>query len=138
MAVVLPAGNRGTDRVVDHQEFVLVVDTFNHRVVRWRAASREGEVSHGVGGGLVSFSPLDRANFTGLVLGCVEAKFCKLLSKYALESFRRDLHDALLCTALQTQFLVKHLPFFCKNIAKVSNGAFKKIWQQLKTIAIVR
>ena len=77
MAVVLAAGNRGTDRVVDHQEFVLVADTANHRVVRWRAASREGEVSHGVGGGLVSFSPLDRANFTGLVLGCVEAKFCK-------------------------------------------------------------
>ena len=77
MTVVLAAENRGTDRVVDHQEFVLVVDTFNHRVVRWRAASREGEVSHGVGGGLVSFSPLDRANFTGLVLGCVEAKFCK-------------------------------------------------------------
>ena len=80
MAVVLAAENRGTDRVVDHQEFVLVVDPFNHRVVRWRAASREGEVSHGVGGGLlkvVSFSPLDRANFSGLVLGCIEAKFCK-------------------------------------------------------------
>ena len=127
MAVVLAAENRGTDRVVDHREFVLVadpfnhrvvrwreaaregevvaggngagnrldqlqkpgdvaverdgamlvVDTFNHRVVRWRAASREGEVSHGVVGGLVSFSPLERANFTGLVLGFVEAKFCK-------------------------------------------------------------
>ena len=37
------------------------------------------------------------ANFTGLILGCLETKFCK---KYALESSRRDLHTALLCTVL--------------------------------------
>ena len=42
----------------------------------------------------------ERANFTRLVLGCIEANFCKLLSKYSLESSRRDLHNALLCTVL--------------------------------------
>ena len=31
----------------------------------------------------------------GLVLGCIEAKF---VTKYALESSLRDLHNALLCT----------------------------------------
>ena len=43
----------------------------------------------------------ERANFRGLVLGCIEAKFCK---KYALESSRRDLHNALLCTAPKSHF----------------------------------
>ena len=37
----------------------------------------------------------ERANLKGLVLGCVEAKFAR---KYALESSRRDLHTALLCS----------------------------------------
>ena len=36
-------------------------------------------------------------NFEGLVLGCIDADFA---SKYALESSRRDLHNALLCTVL--------------------------------------
>ena len=31
-------------------------------------------------------------------------------SKYAFESSRRDLHNALLCTALQSQFVVKNAP----------------------------
>ena len=37
----------------------------------------------------------NHSNFTGLVLGCIETKCCK---KYSLESSRRDLHNALLCT----------------------------------------
>ena len=47
------------------------------------------------------------SNFEGLVLGCIEAKFFKKICvgiriylKYALESSRRDLHNALLCTVL--------------------------------------
>ena len=42
-------------------------------------------------------SPWNCVNFRGFVLGCIEAKFCK--KKYAFESSRRDLHNALLCTA---------------------------------------
>ena len=42
---------------------------------------------------------LDRANFTGFVLGCIEAKFCKKICVgIALESSRRDLQNSLLCT----------------------------------------
>ena len=41
----------------------------------------------------------EHANLTGLVLGCVEAKFH---NKYALESSRRDLDNALLCTVLES------------------------------------
>ena len=47
----------------------------------------------------------ERANFTRLVLGCIEAKFA---SKYSLESSRRDLHNALLCTVLYSQMFVKN------------------------------
>ena len=36
-------------------------------------------------------------NSEGLVLGCIDADFA---SKYSLESSRRDLHNALLCTVL--------------------------------------
>ena len=39
----------------------------------------------------------ERANLKGLVLGCIGAKFAR---KYAFESSRRDLHNALLCTIL--------------------------------------
>ena len=38
-------------------------------------------------------------NFEGLVLGCIDADFA---SKYSLESSRRDLHNALLCTVLES------------------------------------
>ena len=41
----------------------------------------------------------ERANFTRLVLGCIEASKPNFASKYSLESSRRDLHNALLCTA---------------------------------------
>ena len=41
-------------------------------------------------------------------------------SKYALESSRRDLHNALLCTALQSQIFVKTLLNFFLNFAKFS------------------
>ena len=42
-------------------------------------------------------------NFTKLVLGCIESSQILQVnstSTYSLESFRRDLHDALLCTVL--------------------------------------
>ena len=38
-------------------------------------------------------------NFEGLVLGCIDADFA---SKYSLESSRRDLHNALLSTVLES------------------------------------
>ena len=44
-----------------------------------------------------SFSAVSKRNFA---------------SKYAFESSRRDLHNALLCTALQSQFFVENLPTF--------------------------
>ena len=51
-----------------------------------------------------SFSAVSRPNFA---------------SKYAFESSRRDLHNALLCTALQSQFFVKNLPNNLLNFAKL-------------------
>ena len=60
---------------------------------------------------------LELSNFLGLVLGCIEAKFA---SKYSLESSRRDLHSALLCTVCA--ILESNAPFsklnFCLKIAK--------------------
>jgi len=44
-------------------------------------------------------------------------------SKYALESSRRDLQNALLCTVLKAQYFVgkslKMLPFFLPNVSNV-------------------
>ena len=40
-----------------------------------------------------------------LVIGCIDAKFCKKLCvgiRISLESSRRDLHNALLCTVLES------------------------------------
>ena len=50
-------------------------------------------------------------------------------SKYALESSRRDLHNALLCTALKSHFF-KHLLEFCQNLRKISEILLlkKKCW----------
>ena len=44
----------------------------------------------------------EQANVTGLVLSCIEAKFCKyiLVGISSLESSRRDLRNALLWTVL--------------------------------------
>ena len=50
-----------------------------------------------------SFSAVSKPNFT---------------RKYALESSRRDLHNALLCTTLQSQFFVKILPKILLNFIK--------------------
>ena len=91
---------------------------------------------------------IQTANFTGLVLGCIEANFCKKIlvgklsprstqctvskpifaSKYSLdlETSRRDLHNARLCTVLKTQifvsksqnFVAKFCNFFA-NFAKL-------------------
>ena len=41
----------------------------------------------------------ERANFTGLILGCIEADLC---NQMLLETSRRDLYNTLLCAALQT------------------------------------
>ena len=40
-------------------------------------------------------------------------------SKYAFESSRRDLHNALLCTALKPHFLPKFARILAKKIAKI-------------------
>ena len=41
-------------------------------------ASSGADVSHVAAGGFRRIAaPLDRANFRGLVLGCIEAKYCK-------------------------------------------------------------
>ena len=54
----------------------------------------DGAGEKGIPGGSVHG---ERANFTGLVLGCIEVKFA---SRYSRKSYRRDLHNALLCTVL--------------------------------------
>ena len=46
-----------------------------------------------------SFSAVSKRNFA---------------SKYAFESSRRDLHNALLCAALKPHFLCQNLPEFCQ------------------------
>ena len=57
-------------------------------------------------------------------------------SKHAFESSRRDLHNALLCTALKSHFFKKLLEF-CQNYRKISEFFFKflhtknKKWQTL-------
>ena len=51
----------------------------------------------------------ERANFKGLVIGCIEAKFCKQICVgISLECSRRDLRNALLCTFLEAQFFVQN------------------------------
>ena len=55
---------------------------------------------------------LDRTNFRGLVREAVSKR--NFSSKYAFESSRRDLHNALLCTALNSLFFKKLLDF-CQN-----------------------
>ena len=49
-----------------------------------------------------TFRELELSNFTGLILGCIKAKFWKsnFTSKYSLERSRRDLHNAFLCAVL--------------------------------------
>ena len=59
-------------------------------------------------------APAAQANLTGLVLGCIEAKF--FARKYAFESSRRDLHNALFCTDLKSHFLNNLLDFVLKNV----------------------
>ena len=50
----------------------------------------------------------DAANFTGRVISAVSKP--NFAIKYAFESSRRDLHNTLLYTALQSHFFVKILP----------------------------
>ena len=65
----------------------------------------------------------------GLLSGTVQGSFSAVskpnfASKYAFESSRRDLHDALLCTALQSHFFCQHLPEF----AKVEHCGSRQAW----------
>ena len=60
----------------------------------------------------------ERANFTGLVIGCIESKFCKKI--YVGSSYRRDLHNALLCTVLVESVWVKKYTKI--NIEKMKSG----------------
>ena len=64
----------------------------------------------------------------------------KFSRKYAFESSRRDLHNAILCRALQSQLFVKILPTGlldfakCKeNVLKISNFCQNsgKFWQKM-------
>ena len=44
-----------------------------------------------------------------------QSRFLQLNSKYSLESSRRGLHNALLCTALKPHFLPKFARIFCET-----------------------
>ena len=44
----------------------------------------------------------------------------KFARKHAFESFRRDPHNALFCTALQSQFFVKNLPMNLHNFPNLA------------------
>ena len=70
------------------------------RIALWRQSI--GQALQG------SFSAVSKPNFA---------------SKYASESSRRDLHNALFCTALQSQFFVKILPNFLQNFPNQFNLA---------------
>ena len=86
----------------------------------------------------------ERANFRGLVLGCFFSFFPffkkkrarsfsavskpNFARKYAFESSRRDLHDALLCTALQSHFFVK-IP---RNNYLLNFSTFSKISEKIR------
>ena len=84
---------------VDSARMVDRLEGHGHRV--WRLRLR------GVGQTLQgSFSAVSKPNFA---------------SKYAFESSRRDLHNALLCTALQSQFFVKNLPKNLQNFPNLTN-----------------
>ena len=72
-----------------------------------------------------SFSAVSRPNFA---------------TKYAFESSRRDLHNALLCTALYSHFFVKICQFFFAKICEIqiqilSNSA--KIWPKNAKISVM-
>ena len=67
----------------------------------------------------------ERANFTRLVLGCIEAKFCNKICvgiAICFESSRRDLHNALLCTVLERS----QSSNFCSKIAENFANFFAK------------
>ena len=67
----------------------------------------------------------ERANLTGLVLGCIEANFAR---KYAFESSRRDLHNAHLCTALLAQCFWQYFAMcFCKILENFNSTNLAEI-----------
>ena len=71
-----------------------------------RYASGDRASCHGIRQTLEgSFSAVSKPNFA---------------SKYAFESSRRDLHNALLCTAPKSHFFQKKISRICQNLRKVS------------------
>ena len=62
-----------------------------------------------------------------LVLGCIGAKFeiLQFFLKNALESSRRDLHNALLCTVLKAHILLK----IAENFAVFKNKSLQNLPQ---------
>ena len=65
------------------------------------------------GEGPLSWAAAHRQTLEGSFSAVSKPNFA---SKYAFESSRRDLHNKLLCTALQSQFFVKILP---KNLLNI-------------------
>ena len=68
----------------------------------------------------------ERANLTRLFIGCIEAKLCKKICigiSYLLESSRRDLHNALLWTVLESTIE----NWGKKNLAKTTPKRWK-LW----------
>ena len=57
----------------------------------------------------------ERANFTGLVLGCIEADFCKQMPNTRLKALAEIYKNTLLCTALQSQFCAKKCQHFVQK-----------------------
>ena len=97
-----------------HKPLALTLGEVLHplgRVLR-HGAALHGQVVEGVGAGLgFSFdkrSSLSRQTLEGSFSAVSKPKFA---SKYAFESSRRDLHNALLCTALKSHFFEKRVEF---------------------------
>ena len=74
----------------------------------------------------------ERANFTRLVLGCIEADFCNqilvFIGKnffYLLENSRQNLHNALRSTALQSHTFY---PKLCRNFSNRTFPEFYRIF----------
>jgi len=104
-----------------------------------KRAAAETAADDGVAGetapGTLKTEGTPPANFRGLVLGCIEAKFCK--KKNAFENPRRDLQNAFLCRSMQISkiaFFFKKCSNFALNIAEKCENVQKfKILLNFKT-----
>ena len=74
----------------------------------------------------------DRANFTGLVLGCIAAKFCKKICVWKLSPRSTQ------CSPLHSSVISIFCQFFVKNLLKrlLTFARFSKIRKFLKNFAI--